>query len=468
MAPLNLWLTDRSRHTTTLGHCWRDRYLSYHAGPHGYGWQQKAMGVPTTTGTLVHAPIAAVLKEVQRTDAIPSAAFIYHEAIKPALLEYVRIVEERGLANIVDEDALRIRTNEQLLLLEGLVWTWATVCLPTFHVEQRILHVEEEGLTVIGCTCGLGDGVGDPTDHDARECQGIGWMTREDCISESRTVAGAYTYDEFKTTGDASMNWEAQWYHQVQLMAGVLATEKRHGIQVSAARINALIKGRYDATWNPDTASKTGPKFQNSPLVYAWRRPAVPGMLEEDWQISSKYVDDKGKNRKLSNDYDRTCITEVPESWWKGVEDVQSLSDFWVRWIAPTGKLAGCFRQIGPIYRSQDKLDAFLRQHVGMERRIQEGLWALADQVAAGNDWGTPAFEAVLDAYFPQTRGEACQSFFGDTCPLLKLCDKHEGWQDPALMGYIMRRPHHEPELQQAISRGLLPPAKGAGEEGED
>lgn len=465
---LQLWLTDRSRHQTGLSHCRRDRYLSYHAGPHGYGWQQKAVGVPTTTGTLVHAPITAILSEVQRTEAIPGAVWIYQEAIRPALVEYYRIVTERGIANILDPEQLRVQTNEQLLLLEGLVWAWVTVELPTFHQERRIISVEAEEISVLGCTCGLGDELGTAEDHDARECQGIGFQQKADVISEFRQ-GGALAYDEIKTTSEASMNWEAQWYHQVQLMAGVLGAEQRLGKPVDQAFIHACIKGRYDATWNSDEGKKTGPKFQNSPLVYGYRRPEIPGQLNEDWRPQTSYVDDAGKNRRLSRDWVRTEITQLPDSWWKGVEDCQSVSDFWVRWIAPTGALSKCIRRIGPISRSQDKLDSFKRQHVAEEGRIQQGLWALADLVAQGHDWGTQEFNDCLDVWFPQTRGEACQSFFGDTCPMLKLCDKHPGWDTPELLNYIPRRPHHQPELEQAIARGLYaPPAAGLAEEGED
>jgi hypothetical protein len=40
----------------------------------------------------------------------------------------------------------------------------------------------------------------------------------------------------------------------------------------------------------------------------------------------------------------------------------------------------------------------------------------------------------------------------------MPLCFKQEGWNDPLGSGkYRLRRPHHQPELDAAVERGLLP-----------
>jgi hypothetical protein len=75
---------------------------------------------------------------------------------------------------------------------------------------------------------------------------------------------------------------------------------------------------------------------------------------------------------------------------------------------------------------------------------------------------------AALDALVPMNRGQACHSYYGEPCSKLGLCDKLNGWEAPELLGYIPRRPHHAPELAQAIARGLLPPDEGLAEDGEE
>jgi hypothetical protein len=210
-----------------------------------------------------------------------------------------------------------------------------------------------------------------------------------------------------------------------------------------------------------------GARYQNSPLVYGWRRPANPPLVPEDWAVSHKYVDEGGKNRRLGKDYQRTGLWELPAEYWEGNGCLSPL-DYWTRWIETTGVLQQQVRRLGPFYRREWQLQSFLRQLTAEERRWQETLWVLYDLTAAGTGWGTPEFEAALDRLVPQSRGSACANFYGDTCPHVRLCDHEAGWEDPALMGMVMRRPHHAAELQQAIGRGMLPPEMGAAEYGED
>lgn len=463
---LNLWLIDRSGYESAFP-CRRRRYLMRHAGPHGYGWQRKAQSIPTLTGGLIHAPLAEILAVVQAEDRLPTDAETY-AAIQKAQAEYRQVVEARGLAMVVDEAELQLRMNEQLCLLEGLVWTFVRVALKGFHQTYRVVSVEEEATVVLGCTCGLGDEVGAAADHDARECQGIGWMTRADCVAQARE-GGAYSYHEFKTTGEASMNWEAQWYEKIQLFAGARGVEARDGIRCDSVYIHALIKGKNSREWDPAEGKASGPKYQNSKLVYAGRRAANPPLLAEDWAFEWKgqyYPDpnNPGKRKRQSADYPRTGLWEFTD--WEGTGALSGL-DYWTAWIGEA--LADSYRCIGPIDRAEWKVEEFFTQLVNEERRWQETLAHLYDfSVEHGCGWGDPLFMAELDRLVPMARGEACKSFFGDSCPMLPLCNRHDGWEDPALMGMLPRRPHHEDELVQAVGRGLLPPDEGAAElEGE-
>lgn len=464
---LTLWLTDRSRYEEGTAHCPRARYLRYHAGPHGYGYDLKAQSIPTVTGTLVHGPLATILTEVGRKDALPTDAWIQEHAIQPAIAEYHRIVERRGLRAIVDADDLAQRVVEQTTLLEGLVWAFVRVPLPEYHRQHRVVFVEEELPTVIGCTCGLGDGVFDPPSHEGRGCGGIVWMTRGDAIAQRRGAAEGtgYRYDEFKTTGDPNASWEAQWYHRVQLVAGVLGAEEKLSCAIDEVYIHPLLKGRRQAEWDPMEGKASGPKYQATPLVYGGRQAANLPMYGETWSAKwggQFYTDVDGKRRKTSKEFVRTGIWELPEALWRA-GGATSPSDYWTAWIG-NELLAQSYKCVGPIYRAQWKLDAFKAQLVGEERRWQQALWELYE--ASGD---AAAFHAALDRLVPQVRGDACESFFGDRCPFLWICDREPGWEDPLGSGrYVMRRPHHAPELEQAVERGLLPAEIGEAEEAEE
>lgn len=449
---LTLWLTDRSRYETGVGHCPRARYLGYHAGPHGYGWARKAQSVPTVTGTLIHQPLADILGILQREDRLPTDRDV-HEAIEAACADYRALVEKRGLTAVLEPEGLALRVNEQLTLLAGLVWTWVRVVLPQFHEDWRVVEVEREDVTVLGCTCGLGDQMGTAEEHDARGCGGLGWMTRGDCLAKRRTLP-SYAYHDFKSTSQASGNWEAGFLHRVQLIAGVLGAERRLGVTIDQVYLHALIKGKYESSWDPEQRKAVGPKYQNTPLVYGWKREANPPLMEEDWAVSYQYVDTAGKHRRRSG-YERAGVWTLPESVWGGC---LSPTDYWTRALAAEGKLSESYRLIGPIAREDWKLDGFLRQLQGEEGRWQNALWALHVLRERGVDWGHPEFMAKLDEVVPQNRGDACHSYFGETCPNLPLCDRLSGWEAPETCGFVARRPHHIPEYNQAVSRGLLPP----------
>lgn len=468
-APLTLWLTDRSRVERGLEQCQRARYLGSHAGPTGYGWQRKATSIPQVTGTLVHQPISEILLYAkEHGNQLPPDEVIF-TAITNALTSYQDIIDTRGLALTVDEATYTQKVEEQRLLLEGLVWTFARVTLPRLLAEWKIILVEQEEVSIIGCTCGLGDGIVEPEDHDARGCDGIGWMTRADAVAQKIAPPHTYAYWEFKTTSRGDKGWEEQWPYRIQVLAGVLGAEHRLGVRIDEIWIPGLIKGKYEAEYDYETKSKTGPKFQNSPLVYGWRRRANPPISEEEWAVSHSYVDDQGKHRKLTRDFSRTKISEIPPALWKDSAGCLSPGDFWTRVLHAQGKLAESIKVLGPIYRNDQSLERFTRQLISGEKRWQAILWQLYDHTqATGEGWGAPGFMAKLDELIPQTFGSACKRYFGDTCEFEGLCYEKAGWEDPALVGMIPRRPHHTPELHQAISRGLLIPDAGLVDEGED
>lgn len=473
VAPLNLWLTDRSRYEAGIIHCPRARLYRYHHGDHGYGWDVQASSMPTLTGGLVHEPITAIWSECQRLEAAgippapPTAEWVYVNAILPACAKFASIVETRGLGVITDPQELGLRVIEQQTLLEGLVWTYYYTVLPRFLEEYRVVLVEQELPVVLGCTCGLNN-TGTLHDHDARECRGIGYMTRADLVAQHRLL-GHYRYDEVKTTSDASTNWEAAWQYRAQVLTGVLGAEQQLGVTIDEVWIHGLIKGSFKAAWDPDTKRANGPKYQNSVLCYGWCQPANPPLSEEVWEHSYDLPPDviTGKGKKLPKTFKRTGIWEMASATWEA-KACLSVSHYWCLLLLNAGLLEPQYRAVGPLRREAWRLLSVTTQIVGEEQRRQVGMWALYDALTAVDyDWAHASVIAVMDQYFPQAGGDACHSYFGSTCAYLRLCQHAPGWERPGDIGYIMRRPHHEPELDQMKARGLAPMAWGLAEEGE-
>lgn len=455
--PLTLWLTDRSRYETGTGHCHRARFINAHAGPNGYGWVRKASSVPLVTGTMIAQVQEAVHSQVLTTGAIPADVQV-QAWLDEAIAVYLTTVETRGLSHIVDPAELDKRVTEQLTLLQSLIWLWVDIGLPQLLAEWEILLVEQEAVSVLGCTCGLGDRLGTAEEHDARQCQGIGYMTRGDLVTRHRINRDRYAYHEFKAPGETNVNTDAAWQYRVQLISGVMGAEDVIGHQIDEVYLHQLIKGKRQAEWDYVEKKAVGPKFQDSPLVYGWKRPANPPLLAEDWADKFNYVDDLGKNRKLGKDYQRTGIWELtPEA---GIAPAR----YWGRWMDQTLR-ASKYRPIGPLMRHEIRLGEFTRQLIGEESRWQAILWELHD---SGKQWGDPDYMALLDRLVPQTRGQSCHSYYGEPCAALRLCDREDGWETPELVGYIPRRPHHRPEMDAAIGRGLLPPDEGLAEIGGD
>jgi hypothetical protein len=117
--------------------------------------------------------------------------------------------------------------------------------------------------------------------------------------------------------------------------------------------------------------------------------------------------------------------------------------------------------------RQDQQLQGLLRGFLGEERRWQEVLWNLYDLQTQGFGWASDRYQAELDVLVPCSW--ACRPFGKEhQCEFVPICHRHEGWQDPLGTGrYQPRLPHHDPELHQAVARGLLPAEAEAVEEEE-
>src|SRR5712664_3465154 len=149
------WYTDRSRYLDGF-HCPRYRYLRYHAIT-GYGIDAKQISVPLTTGTYVHAPLAAIMeacKQGTRSPSMPSQSVSVsslpstssiREIIRVGLIAYRDDLKDRGFLDVESSDVQRTMA-EQACLIEGLLWGYVRAILPTILKEFEVVSIEREYL----------------------------------------------------------------------------------------------------------------------------------------------------------------------------------------------------------------------------------------------------------------------------------------------------------------------------------
>ena len=449
-----IWLTDRSRFELGLDRCQRARYFTNHWGPSGYGIVRKAHSIPLAAGTYYHVGLAQVLQYVMEQDQLPPDVIV-RAACQAATKEYQRIVVARGLAGLDEGQRLEEVVAEQCCLIEGLIWAFTLSLLPYIHEQARILQVERDDTAVLGCTCGLGDLIGTVAQHEARDCEGIGFQYRLDFLTEYRSRPGVLAYWEFKGTSATGERFDTQWETQPQFALGAMMEANRREQQIQEAYVIGLIKGRREGdTYNPETKRREGQYRQQSVLCYGYRKPGNPPLEEEDWQAEYDYKDDTGKNRRLTKDYQKQGIWTLKDQLGAGITP----SEFWCKWMQPE-TLAKQVALIGPLPVSPVITHDIMEELVAEENRWKEIVWELHQALGeGGGDWISPEYQAVLRRLVP--RSWSCRRFGKRyECQFADLCFYKEGWQDP-LAGdrYIVRRPHHAAELQQMADRGLLPP----------
>lgn len=459
MAASAIWFTDRSRFETGTGRCGMQRYLRYHAGPTGYGYTTRSQSVPLSTGTASHDGLEGLSKILHTHDRLPTEEEV-RALVKHAREKYEKTLTARGFRGgaytgpVVDETI-----REQSALIHGLIWSIALKFLPWLHQHYKVLQVEQERLHFLQCTCGAGPLP--QADHDARGCEGRALQIRTDILGQHR-VGGHLAYFEGKTTGWESDAWAEQWETKPQLGLGTLDLDRHYGQEVSEIYIVGMQKGARkkddDKTIGDDDPLK-GMRRQQSALCYGYRRPANPPLAREDWVPGYTWTTDAGEVKYKSKAHRRTGVWEIAKGdWplWRAYHtDDPDLTpeEFWTRQL-PQSVLDKVIFVLGPLNRQDTQLRSLLRSLDTEEERWQAVLWKLYE-IQQTFPWDHAAFQAELDRLIP--RSWECRRFGKEhQCEFIPICFKHAGWQDPALMGYIPRRPHHAPELQQAIARGLL------------
>jgi hypothetical protein len=462
-APVTLWLTDRSRFKIGTSRCPRARYLTYHSGPTGYGITARRESLPLVTGIHVHQILEAYTSHMATTDRLPELDET-RAIIAQASAEYITRVESRGYRGILGGPDTEETIAEQAALVSGLGWVLRLKFLPWLHAQYRVIAVEKERLHFLDCTCGAPPL--DVDEHLRRRCTGKALMLRTDLIAARRN-GSTLAYFECKTTGWESDAWAEQWETDPQLALGTLDAPQLWAKEVTELYIVGLNKGRRAKDrYDPDSR-----KRQGSPLCYGYRRPGNPPLASEDWLPSYEWTTEAGEVKRASRAHRKAGVWTLPESDWpvwrayRQHDPSMSPEEFWVRWLPESVIDKVCFI-LGPMNRQDQQLQALRQGILGEELRWQNALWLLYEK-QQHYAWASDEFQQQLDIAVPCSW--ACRPFGKEhQCEFVPVCHRHVGWEDPLGSGhYQPRLPHHEPELQQAIARGLLP-AEAADSHEED
>lgn len=452
-APL-LWLTDRTRFKQGTQRCARARYLAYHAF-NSYGLTLKKQALPLATGIWVHKILEAFTQVLRQFDRLPALGEV-REIIAAMVAAYIAEVERYGFRGILGGPETEETIAEQAALISGLGWVLRLKFLPWLHQSYKVVAVEQERLHFLECSCGAPPL--DAEEHIRRGCTGKAIMLRTDLLAQRRD-ASTLAYFECKTTGWESEAWAEQWETDPQLALGTVDAEQLWGAEVTELYVVGLNKGRrtrdrYDPT---DTRKK-----QSSPLCYGYRREGNPPLATEDWLPSYEWTNEQGEVKRASRAHRRTGVWTLGESDWPVWRAYQTANpdlspeEFWVRFLPESVLDKICFI-LGPMNRQDQQLQVLLRGFLGEERKWQDVLWVLYELQLQGHPWASPEFQARLDELVPCSW--ACRPFGREhQCEFVEICHRHTGWDDPLGTGrYQPRLPHHDPELHQAIARGLLP-----------
>jgi hypothetical protein len=461
-----LWYTDRSRYKTGTGRCGWQRYLSYHAGPTGYGLRHKSESIPLATGLSVHEGLAAFAQVMQARDQLTDVAET-RAIIQAVQAAYLAKVEARGFLGILSSDQTALIIQEQSTLISGLLWALRLKFLPWFHEQYRLIESEQERSHFLTCTCGAAPL--DTAEHVRRGCTGIVLMLRTDVLAAKRT-GGSFAYFEAKTTGWDSPVWAEQWETDPQLGLGTLDIPQKYGgIEVTELYIVGLNKGRRMKDKYEGAADDW--KKQQSPLCYGFCKPSNPPLEHDDWLPAYEWTTDDGQIKRKSRAHRRRGVWELAQSDWptwlayQGHEPDLPPEEYWVRMLPHSLLDKVCF-VLGPYNRQDHQIASMRRAITGEEERWQRVLWQLYDLQSKGYGWASEEFQGALDRLV--ARSWDCRRFGKDhQCEFVSLCHRQSGWETPIESGlYQPRLPHHQPELEQAIERGLLPEtAEGLDEE---
>jgi hypothetical protein len=276
---------------------------------------------------------------------------------------------------------------------------------------------------------------------------------------------GSIAYEEVKTKGQAKKSWEDAWEHAQQLFLNMTAAGKRLGVNVNAAFIPQLFKGwrgrdRGDAP--------TVPKYQHTPLVYAWWDPGNPPLREAAFATRYRWKDEYGKGHQLPGTFGKFAVfNEQIEIPWGPVESGMPKSadasrvERWVTSHILPEQWPDLTKTIGPFPMPGGQVPLY-----DIALRVEERMWRARIELLRDSGAIQPQ-HPLVDQVIP--RSWNCTRYDGTPCFAKPICNREEGWNAiESHPRYERRRPHHAPELRAFEALGVDFPPSDFDDEADD
>ena len=371
--------------------CPRKRWLQYHA-PNGTatgGLERTVMSVALSTGIYVHNGLASLLQENALEDVIDNVLADYYEECHARRLEV-----EAGSEWTYTMD-------EQAALIEAQLRGAAIVLLPRLLADYDVIDIEREETVQMAST--------------------ITFMSRADAVLRRKTDKALFVLN-WKTVGGAGDWWAKRFEYDVQTLSECVGIEQRLGERVAGVLIVGLDKGKRMPPSDREKEMGVTQYRQASPLIYGYKTDANPPATRAMYQVD--YTRAKGWKRfPVWDDPDGMTVKR------------------WIDDVVPRETLEAQFVQLPPIMRQDAHVDAWRRQTLAREARIERDVRVMKEHI--DNDYPETPF--VLDALFEQN-SDACVRF--GPCPMLSICWDAQVATDPIGSGlFRARRPHHSYEV---------------------
>jgi hypothetical protein len=434
--------TDRSRQMTELTECVRKRWWKYH-GVNGFGIDLRGTALEAQTGIIIHAILADILNEIALGGWVmpkltldgPARARI-RQIIANRLQEYSDKVSKAGWLKsreeereITAEDAERFMA-EQIVLCEGLTWSWVRTALPLMIDEFTPVLVEQEEVLIEGCTCTVRD-LQNWKAHEDQDCQGVCFQSRPDIVLRRRKDGqlGVHDFKTVKAYDDRSVE---SFKDNVQMASGTLAVERHLDEEVTHYYIHFLVRGDRRAMYQKETKAFDGPRMQQSDYCYVtWEEPDPPmhhgrikaGAKGEPW-------------------YKRRPVWELefPDKP-KGVGNAE-----WVVELLGGEIIGANLAVVGPYDRPTALAESYVGQVVDNEYRWADRVYNVWADVTGAEERKPIPLAKALDANLPPSSWQCFQ--FGRKCAFYRICHGEVLPEKVMESGfYEYRVPHHLPEL---------------------
>lgn len=429
-----MWFVDRSRYLAGVDDCEMARYLEYHSGPYGYGIRRTANSMTALTGTYTDQALTGVLLNAAAaqqagTDIGDPHNDVFRKIVGQAVTDYQTEVKAKGFLEEQNITNLTHTMMEQSALIEGLFWSWVLGQLPGLLRDHTIIAVQQEESYVIPGTCTCGMDADNPKYYDHMEhsnCNGICIMSKPDFLTRRKADNRVCQHD-FKTSGSQiNDNYLESHRDSVQMAIQSLGVEARMGEPIAQYYIHALAKGGRGVFSKRGQDTTGMPKKQYSDLCYAkWMLPNPP--------ISDKtIVDYKGFWYDKHPSWEAN-FPDVPPGW--------RPMEYWVV-LMPKDILYAQTVLCGPYDRPTHMMNDAVEHVLGEERRWIAALWKIHEGESVN---------------LHVSRSYDCHKYGAEhRCQYYQICFKGQGWNDPLNSGYYeLRVPHHDPELQQMVARGV-------------